>query len=195
MLLLVGALVFYAVEPWLPALARLRIAVFREWPYLYAGSEAYEREYLGVYLRSPDSLFVLAKDGGTVVGASSGMPLDEESEAFRVPFERAGIDPGTVFYFAESVLLPGWRGQGVGHRFFDMREAHVRRLGRRHVTFCAVLRPEGHPLRPAGYRPLDAFWQKRGYEKLPGVVAHFGWKDLGEPAETEKELQFWMRPL
>ena len=34
------------IEAALPALGRLRIAVFREWPYLYEGSEAYERDYV-----------------------------------------------------------------------------------------------------------------------------------------------------
>jgi hypothetical protein len=30
---------------------------------------------------------------------------------------------------------------------------------------------------------------------VPGAIAHFAWKDLGEEAETEKPLQFWMKPL
>jgi len=35
-------------------LARLRIAVFRDWPYLYDGDEAYEREYLRAYAAPGD---------------------------------------------------------------------------------------------------------------------------------------------
>ncbi len=35
-----------AVEPWLDALAQLRIAVFRDYPYLYDGDLSYERRYL-----------------------------------------------------------------------------------------------------------------------------------------------------
>ena len=42
---------------------------------------------------------------------------------------------------------------------------------------------------------LDAFWRKRGYAPLPGVVAHFAWKDLYQPEESDKPLQFWMRAL
>jgi hypothetical protein len=30
--------------PWLEAVAALRIAVFRDWPYLYAGDAGYERD-------------------------------------------------------------------------------------------------------------------------------------------------------
>ena len=40
-----------------------------------------------------------------------------------------------------------------------------------HCAFCAVVRPPDHPLRPAGYVPLDAFWTARGYAKVEGVVA------------------------
>ena len=39
-----------ALKDVLPDLARLRIAVFRDWPYLYDGSEDYEREYLAKFI-------------------------------------------------------------------------------------------------------------------------------------------------
>jgi GNAT superfamily N-acetyltransferase len=100
-----------------------------------------------------------------------------------------------VFYCAESVLLPEYRGQGAGHAFFDAREAHARALGRSHAAFCSVIRPADHPARPADHRPLDAFWTGRGYAPLPGAIAQFRWKDLGEAGQTEKPLQFWTRAL
>ena len=78
---------------------------------------------------------------------------------------------------------------------FDAREAHARDLGHDFSAFCSVIRPADHPARPADYRPLDDFWRKRGYAPLEGVFARFSWKDLGQPRETEKKLQFWMRPL
>ena len=43
--------------------ARLRITVFRDYPYLYDGNAKYEAEYLAVYAKSPRSIFVLALDG------------------------------------------------------------------------------------------------------------------------------------
>jgi hypothetical protein len=45
------------------------------------------------------------------------------------------------------------------------------------------------------YVPLDAFWRRRGYAPVEGAVARFAWKDIDQPAETEKPLQFWMRQL
>ncbi len=179
----------------LPDIAQLRIAVFRDFPYLYDGDAAYEERYLRPYLDSPDAIVVGAWDCDRLVGAATGTPMEDHADEFGAPFIEAGHDLSTIFYCAESVLLPDYRGQGVGHGFFDAREGQARAVGRRHITFCAVIRPKDHPDRPAGYRPLDAFWRKRGYAPVAGLTASFGWKDIGDTAETKKQMQFWMRSL
>ena len=56
-----------------------------------------------------------------------------------------------------------------------------------------MVRPDTHPLCPETYRTNDAFWTGRGYVKLPGVLAEFAWKDVGDAGESVKQLQFWMR--
>lgn len=155
-----------AVREHLDAVAALRIAVFRDWPYLYDGDRAYEREYLDAYAASPDSVFVLAFAGDAIVGASTGLPLADDSAEFRAPFEQRGLDVGRVFYFGESVLLPAWRGRGLGHAFFDHREDHARALGRFDTTaFCAVDRDPDDPRRPPAHRGNEAFWTRRGYAR------------------------------
>jgi GNAT superfamily N-acetyltransferase len=179
--------------PWLNALAELRIRVFRDFPYLYDGSLDYERAYLAEYAGSEHSVIVLALNNESVVGCSTGLPMADADAAFRQPFVGAGFALEKVFYFGESVLEAAWRGHGVGHRFFDQREAHAEALGFSITTFCAVQRPSEHPLRPAAYRPLDAFWAKRGYRPRPDLLTRFGWKDIDESVETEKPMQFWVR--
>ncbi|KFN47489.1 hypothetical protein N790_01905 [Arenimonas malthae CC-JY-1] len=184
------------IGPWLDAVARLRIAVFRDWPYLYAGDLAYERDYLQAYARSPDSVFVLAFDADEVVGASTGLPLADDTDQFQRPFREAGRAVDDVFYFGESVLLPAYRGLGLGHRFFDEREAHAAALGRFAWTgFCAVDRDPADPRRPDGHRGNEAFWTKRGYVRQPGLTVHLAWQEIGEPAPSEKSLTFWLRSL
>ncbi|WP_372575038.1 GNAT family N-acetyltransferase [Ruegeria jejuensis] len=175
--------------------ARLRIEVFRDWPYLYDGDLSYEHEYLKSYAESDTAILVGAFDGDKLVGGSTGMALLEHADDFSAAFTGTGLDLGTIFYCAESVLLPQYRGQGIGHRFFDLREEHARGLGFSKSAFCGVVRPKDHPARPANYRPLDGFWTKRGYHQLPGVVAQFSWKDLGDEVESPKNLQFWIRDL
>ena len=195
-------------------LARLRIAVFRDWPYLYDGDAAYEARYLAGYASNPRAIVVAVRavepdgvgkgggegagegDGaGRLVGAATGMPLADHDAALVDAVAGAGLDPSTLFYCAESVLLAPWRGRGLGHRFFDEREAHARRLGFERACFCAIVRPDDHPARPADARSLVPFWEARGYRALPGAVAHLSWRDVGDAGETEKPLAFRVREL
>ena len=185
-----------AVAPHLDDLARLRIAVFRDYPYLYEGDIAYERDYLSAYARSTRSVFVLAFDGDTVVGASSGIPLADDGDAFQQPFRVHRMTVDEVFYFGESVLLNAYRGQGLGHRFFDEREAHARRLGGfRCTAFCSVERDADDSRRPPHYRSNDAFWHKRGYQRQDAMFCRLDWKEIGDVAPTSHLLRFWLRWL
>lgn len=196
MTLRIEALTGPALAGALEDLGRLRIAVFQEWPYLYDGTLEYERGYLAKFAAAPGAVVIAACDGDRIVGAATAAPMGNHAEAFAVPFRARGYDITRIFYFGESVLLAAYRGRRLGHAFFDGREAHARSLGGyTHATFCGVVRPADHPLRPADYRPLDAFWRKRGYAKVEGLVTSFGWKDIDQPAETEKSMQFWMREL
>ncbi len=183
-----------ALTPWLDGLGRLRIAVFREYPYLYDGSLEYEREYLQTYANSPRSLVVLVTDERReVVGATTCIPLADEGPEFRAPFVTAGWAVKDVCYFGESILLPQFRGRGIGKEFFRRREAHAAKHGFKWTAFCAVDRAADHPLRPPGYRPLDEFWISQGYAKRSDLKATFTWKEIGEPAETPKQLTFWTK--
>lgn len=182
------------IEPWLDELGRLRIRVFREFPYLYDGDLDYERKYLERYRNSPGGLVVLLQSGAQVVGATTCLPMADETAEFQEPFRRAGYDLNDVFYFGESVILAPYRGRGAGREFFRRREAHARNSGAfRYTVFCAVDRPANHPARPRGYRPLDAFWTEQGYLRQPGLRCEFSWKETTEAAPTRKSLTFWMK--
>lgn len=184
-----------ALAATLPALAQLRIDVFSAFPYLYDGDLAYEQAYLQNYSDSSRAIVVAAFDADRLIGAATGTPLTDHEDDFAAAFAQQDLDLTDIFYCAESVLLQQYRGQGLGHRFFEAREAHARLQGFGKSTFCSVLRPADHPSRPHNYTPLDAFWRKRGYAPLQGAVAQFAWKDLGDASESNKSLQFWIRDL
>jgi GNAT superfamily N-acetyltransferase len=178
------------------ALAQLRIQVFREWPYLYEGTLDYESDYLDRFSKTEGSVLVVARDGDSIVGAATACPLLGHASEFAVPFENAGMNPNRIFYFGESVLLPQYRGKGIGHAFFDHREAAARESGDFSMTtFCAVVRPETDQRRTANHRSLETFWQKRGYEKIPGMVTEFSWNEPGIPTKVSHTMQFWKRDL
>jgi GNAT superfamily N-acetyltransferase len=106
----------------LPDLAGLRIAVFREFPYLYEGSQDYEERYLRTYAEAPDSVVVGAFDDDRVVGAATALPLRHEPDDLTRPFVEHGYPVEEVS--TRRVRAPAeYRGQGMGVAFFREREA------------------------------------------------------------------------
>lgn len=184
-----------ALGDYIPDLARLRIQVFREYPYLYDGSEDYEANYLRTYGEAANAIAVLALDNGQVVGASTGVPMVSETAAFQQPFIDAGVNPATLFYCGESVLLPEYRRRGIYPTFFREREQFAIALGLYEICFCAVVRPDDHPLRPQNYQSLDRVWAQFGYQQQQDLIAHFPWKDIDQEESSQHPMVFWLKTL
>lgn len=185
-----------AITPYLAALAALRIEVFRDWPFIYDGNPAYEEKYLQTYIAAERAAVVVAFDGDAVIGAATCLPLNAEPAHVQQPFIANGLDPRDYFYFGESVLQKEYRGRGIGVGSFQAREAQARSFNSyKSTAFCAVQRPGEHPLRPADFVPLDAFWGKRGYIKQPQLQCKMSWTDRGETQQSEKTLTFWSKTL
>ena len=179
----------------LDALADLRITVFRAFPYLYDGDRAYEQDYLRAYAASSNAIIAGAFNGDRLIGAATAAPMADHAAEFAEPFKKKGYDISRIYYFGESVLLPEYRGHGIGHAFFDKREQRARELGFSQASFCTVIRPSDHPARPADYNPLDTFWHKRGFAPVEGLIGQFSWKDLGNSKESQHDMQFWLKAL
>ncbi|WAC10502.1 GNAT family N-acetyltransferase [Dyadobacter pollutisoli] len=184
------------IESVVDDLAQLRITVFHDYPYLYEGTLAYEKIYLKTYIQAEQSFLFAVYDGSKMVGATTCIPLKDETSEVQKPLEDAGFDVNAIFYFGESILLPQYRGLGLGHRFFDERENHVRNMGNYTLCcFCSVNRGDDHPLKPVNYRPNDAFWIKRGYKKEATLQSMMEWPDLGETEPTLKRMIFWIKSI
>lgn len=178
-------------------IAALRIKVFKDFPYIYDGSVDYEVKYLDRYFKASNGTFILAFDenaGKKIIGVATALPLIEEDDFVKKPFVDLGLKIEEFFYFGESVLLPEYRGKGIGHAFFDEREKVALSFPYiKTTTFCAVQRSADHPMKPAGYQPLDEFWKKRGYKKDSQLTSQFEWLDIGESHETSKNMVYWLK--
>lgn len=177
-------------------IARLRLQVFWDFPYLYDGSFEYEKKYLETYFQAAHSFIFLIEDQGQIVGATTGIWAMEEEASFREPFKNFGLDPQKIFYLGESLLLPQYRGQGFGKLFFSERENYAKGLPFiEYLSFCAVVRADDHPLKPKDYRPLDDFWRNMGFDRINGLTTVYEWKDRNESITTKKTMQFWLKNL
>jgi GNAT superfamily N-acetyltransferase len=188
------------VSVYLPVLSALRMQVFREYPYCYDGDAEYEARYLQTYAAAPDSFFALCFDADTVVGAATAVPLMREDASMQQPFQKVGIAPETICYFGESVLLPAYRGRGIGHQFFDARERYAELLRQQgyplqQLAFASVMRAEDDPRQPADYRSNAAFWRKRGYCPHASLQLQMHWRELGQGQETAHQLTVWLRSM
>lgn len=181
------------IEDYADDAAHLRVSIFEQWPYLYAGNLDYDCRYLQGLGQTNGAVMVLARARGKLVGVSIGLPLEREDKALQSSMRALGHDPKSWFYLAESAVLPQYRGRGAGHAFFDAREAHARTLGFDKTCFSAVVRPDNDPQADPSARPLDGFWHGRGYRPVKGAVAEFSWTDSGADEKTKKQLQMWAK--
>ncbi|MES2218426.1 MAG: GNAT family N-acetyltransferase [Pseudomonadota bacterium] len=184
-----------AIVPYIMDLAKLRIEIFKSYPYLYVGNLEYEKKYLQTYVSCPESVMVLVTDNNQVVGASTAIPLQFEGEATKKPFIESDMSLDKIFYLGESVLLPAYRGRNIYKHFFQEREAAAKEYGSEITTFCAVERPADDTRRPVDFKPLDASWTHFGYTKHPELCAYYEWREIGEPTISAKPLIFWIKHL
>lgn len=184
-----------AILPFIPDLAKLRIEIFRDYPYLYEGNLTYETNYLNTYVSCAESIMVVVLDQNQLVGASTAIPLKFETNEFKQPFIEHGMQIDDIFYLGESVILPHYRGKNIYRHFFRERELAAKEYGCHVTTFCAVERPDNHPKRPPNYMSLDQVWTYFGYHKHPELRAYLEWQEVGEKNLTQKPLIFWLKNL
>ena len=117
----------------------------------------------------------------------TGLPLAHEPASLTQPFVDHGFDVAKVFYFGESVLLPDYRGHGIGVGFFREREAHAHTS----AASARLLRASGRPS-PAGRccaaRRLQGAARAAPIEALVGSIS---WRRPRRRPRRPSCLQFW----
>jgi len=187
----------------LNAIARLRIDVFREYPYLYDGDMAYEQRYLAGLAGDPQALVLIAEADGDVVGCATSLPLLGSADITAAAdvagqFAAAGLDPARCYYYSEILVRPEWRGAGLAKAFYGKRATFAAERGFTHVCFAAVVRPTDDPRRPADYFDPGPLWRRMGFEPRDEMVFHYEWPTLqpdGATADASHPMRFWIKPL
>ena len=182
-------------RPFFEDLARLRIGLFREFPYLYEGTTEYEKEYLETYFSCPQALVLLVLSGDALVGFSSSIPLVHECAEIRRPFEDCELDLADYLYLGEAMLEAPHRRQGILRVFFEHQEQAALTGGMRFTTLMTVDRPDDHPLRPAGHVSMDVLLKHFGYAGIPGCAVRMAWPRIDTGRIELNALSLWSKNL
>lgn len=177
-------------------MAKLRMEVLREYPFQEESDLYREMQYLRKIAACKETIAVMIFDGTTLVGASVGYPLSIEEPNIAKPFSEKKLPIDSFYYFGDSILLRQYRGRGIGHHFFDAREAHVHHYKKyKYICFCVPECLDEKREQPADYIPLVDFWRKRGYIHHPELHCIMSWKNLGDAHPTEKTMHFWVKEI
>jgi hypothetical protein len=170
--------------------------VLKEFPYMQADNTEADMQYFKTLSQSKDSIAVLVFDGPKIIGVTSGLPLEENLEVLQKPFLKNQLAPSDFYYFGVCALLKPYRGRGIAHHFFDIREEHAKHLKRfNKICLSNVLRPKNHPQKPKDYVSLENFWKKRGYIERQELIGHLPWRDAEEKHPSPKSLVFWIKEI
>jgi hypothetical protein len=151
-----------AIKTYLSSIVQIRSQVLRDLPFLRCNTPEEDLRYLQGMCQHKEAIAVLVFDGPHVVGVSLGLPLDVERPFIKTALLEKKEEISSYFHFGISTLLPAYRGRGLAHHFFDIREEHVMHLKRfKKICFLEPIIP--YP--SDSFIPLDVFWKKRAYVK------------------------------
>lgn len=181
--------------------SKMRIEIFREFPYLYEGNLNYEMDYMVGYARHPEAtLAVATTPAGEIVGVSTGIPLASDSpivKEVKEAFDRRGIISGQYYYFGEVLVLPQYRGRHLVSRMYKAQEDFAASKGYQYASILTVIRDGDHPLKPRDYHSHDNMWQHLGFFRN-NLNISFHWPTIQPDARVVDEdnpMEFWVKNL
>lgn len=189
------------IRPHLIDIANIRINTLKEFPYLYEGSLEQEISYLEMYANSPESqtilLFRTTLNESQIVGFSTSIPLDQEQEEIKKPFQDKFLNLRDFLYIGELIILPPYRKKGILTYFEETKyiENSAKERGFSHIVFMTVKREHSHPCTPKSYRSLESLWKKYGYEKTDGLQVKTSWDQIDTGKNEINGLDIWEKSL
>ena len=181
-------------------LADFRLRYFREFPYLYVGMEAGEREHLAEYVANPTARLLIARDTDVakkIIGVAIGTLLSTETEILRQidePLQRYKIIPERFYYFGEMIFDPEYRYRGIGRQMLEKLKTAGRKQGADRFGFLAVARELNDVRRPAEHVDSEVIFRKFGFEETD-IFVTFEWPTVQVDGSVERvpnRLDLWI---
>ena len=181
-------------------LAEFRLLYFKEFPYLYAGTEEGERKHIAEYSANPTARLILAREtnaDNNIIGIAIVTILATEPEILRQigePLRSCDIIPEQCYYFGEMIAVPEYRHRGIGKQMLEALKNAGKEQGARRFCFLAVAREPDDPRRPAGHIDTDLIFRKFGFEKTALFVT-FDWATIqrdGSVQASPSRLDLWV---
>lgn len=186
-----------AIHAYVKDITDLSLIIYREYPYLYEGTEEEYLPHIQHYAQ-PESVACLLFDNEKTIGVAIGLPLKAMRDNYKRPLLNSDvyINIDSVFYLGEILLLPEYRGRGLGKQMYLKFEEMVRKKENfKSICLSKISELESHPRMPAQYKSLDTFWAKLGFKRLNNVHFSVVWLNVGDQEESSHKMVYWIKTL
>ena len=178
----------------------MRVAYFREYPYLYDGSDSseYEKLYLHELSRNKHSIITTAGLDGELAGIATALPLASGADilaGIETKFIERGYNPSTFYYLSEVIVVPHCRGHGIATQLYRALETQAREWGYARGCLATVKRDPHDVRKPTLYAPPRPLWPKFGYRRTD-IGFNYDWKTFGADGssrELTNAMEIWIK--
>ena len=187
-----------SITPYIKDITELCITIYREYPYLYEGTEEEYLPFIEHYTCSNYGIACLLFDNTKPIGVAIGMPMDEMREKYKKPFINARPQENCeeLFYLGEFLLLNDYRDQGFGKQMYLELERLVKENPKlKKICFCKFDETDQGPLMPENYKALDHFWEKLEFDKCDDLTVTVYWRNIYSEEDSPHKLMHWLKTL
>ncbi len=188
------------LEQLIPEIAKARLELFKEFPYLYEGTYENESKYLKDFACNPKSIILTAHEGDKLIAFVTATAVEsgfELTEAIKDLMQGQGIDTGKYFYISEMMVYPEFRSFELQNKLKKDIENYALKNNYSKTCFLSVFRENDHPLRPERYKEVSRLWKFNKYHKTE-ISTEFEWNTVQKDSESKlmnNRLDLWEKEL
>ena len=186
------------IEKYLDDVIKLRIAVFREYPYLYDGNIEYEKEYFKDFIKDQTARVILVKDSGKVVAVATSIALSNAHlcDDTHKPFVGKGYDVDRFYYYGEIMIDKAYRNKGISKQIYRLRQKEAVSLGFDMLCFATIIKDTDNV--PVDYFDPSQMWRSMGFVEHLDMQVECEWPKIqndGSTKDQTSKLNFWIKKI